>query len=1134
MKKLIMICFSLILATSTFAQIYKTSCLVSLPETKNMTVAECSWLPGLIQSKLEANFQDYLGFQIVADSSSEVKIKKLQAQSESDSRNQDDAIEIGKITSAKFALFSQIVKSNKGYSLISSYQDLTTGQKLASVVSKEYSLIDSLYGDTGAVDDITLKLADKLGIEISNLNKTRLSEGSLTFSIDENIQLSKQNQANYEAQKKRWTSELTKLNEINDLSSVLEKNKIEAEIALLDRKQEYEKKRQQELIEQKQKAEEDKSLDLERSIALKNQRDKISKEAAAKASEVRKVKMENQGVLGQINLIETKKRAYIEIREEIENRSFELYKQLLADRKTEEEKIRSKPYGTVELGSDDKPTAQALQRRENLVKASNENLTNKFLAEYDKLKEVSQTELLLTEIRNDQKKLNEKRTVSSMGGEFQVSYGKYEGSKNGWNAYLSLYSEGVELYTDTFVIDYSALSGKKAPDLATASETEFDEYNNTVDMYNSLLLRGDPVLYFEIDYNVTALGDEKPGEYSFNFITLRVINTISGKVVQTNSLNKVISRNMNPKYRYDIREKESLAAYIRSGKEVSNAAQNYISRRIKAQKEAEEARLRLEQAQNEWRKKYQEKVGLILKDIESNMVQIPGRYYSMLKTELTNKDYVYVWEHKYDSWASKRLDLPVEDPDLPVKCRWYNAIYFCNLLSKEAGYECVYSVDGETDVDRWNFDFRNDARITGKITQNLNANGFRLATCDEWQYAAKGGQDFPYSGSKNLKAVAWYKENSKGKLHLVAQKKPNAYGLYDMSGNADEWAWDYSKNWYYRCVGTFVEKRYVDSRIRLGGGYNDYADYLNINKKYSETAFGLNGIRLVRSTETVPESVFIEEERSLIEVEKREEEQRIKEEKAAADNLIFAEKKASELKNRAVTIVKDYIPELEKDMVIIEGKKKKYAVLKTEVTRKLYNLVFGKEKEDTSSDNYPAGIGLYDAVYFCNILSEAAGYEAVYAVNGERDIKKWAYLPEHMGSNGYIYGYTYTGNVTADPNANGFRLPVAEEWLFFAAGGENYKYAGSDNFEEVGWFIENSSSKIHPVGEKKPNGFGLYDMSGNFEEWVFEKDPKDSEQYYQYGGNYYSQGKDSDIKEWKRTSSATSTFTGLRLVRTVR
>ena len=168
------------------------------------------------------------------------------------------------------------------------------------------------------------------------------------------------------------------------------------------------------------------------------------------------------------------------------------------------------------------------------------------------------------------------------------------------------------------------------------------------------------------------------------------------------------------------------------------------------------------------------------------------------------------------------------------------------------------------------------------------------------------------------------------------------------------------------------------------------------------------------------------------------------------------------------------------------------------------------------------------------MVSGAAGYEAVYAVNGERDIKKWAYLPEEMGSNGYIYDYTYTGNVTADPNANGFRLPVAEEWLFFAAGGENYKYAGSDNFEEVGWFIENSSRKIHPVGEKKPNGFGLYDMSGNFKEWVFEKDPKDSEQYYQYGGHFYSHGKDSDIKKWQETSRATYSDAGLRLVRTVR
>lgn len=137
MKRITLFAFYFLVINLSFAQTSKTRCLVNLPETKNMTAAECSWLPGLIQSKLEANFQDYLGFQIVADSSSEVKIKKLQAQSESDSRNQDDAIEIGKITSAKFALFSQIVKSNKGYSLISSYQDLTTGQKLASVVSKE-------------------------------------------------------------------------------------------------------------------------------------------------------------------------------------------------------------------------------------------------------------------------------------------------------------------------------------------------------------------------------------------------------------------------------------------------------------------------------------------------------------------------------------------------------------------------------------------------------------------------------------------------------------------------------------------------------------------------------------------------------------------------------------------------------------------------------------------------------------------------------------------------------------------------------------------------------------------------------------------------------------------------------------
>ena len=78
-----------------------------------------------------------------------------------------------------------------------------------------------------------------------------------------------------------------------------------------------------------------------------------------------------------------------------------------------------------------------------------------------------------------------------------------------------------------------------------------------------------------------------------------------------------------------------------------------------------------------------------------------------------------------------------------------------------------------------------------------------------------------------------------------------------------------------------------------------------------------------------------------------------------------------------------------------------------------------------------------------------------------------------------------------------YRLPTEAKWEYAArSGGKNEEYAGGNNIDSVGWYDGNSGSKTHPVGQKQPNGLGIYDMSGNVWERVNDW----------YDGNYYKNG----------------------------
>lgn len=171
-----------------------------------------------------------------------------------------------------------------------------------------------------------------------------------------------------------------------------------------------------------------------------------------------------------------------------------------------------------------------------------------------------------------------------------------------------------------------------------------------------------------------------------------------------------------------------------------------------------------------------------------------------------------------------------------IEVTWYGAVEYCNWLSDQAGLTKVYTI------------------YIGAVDCDWDANGYRLPTEAEWEYAARGGnksRGYRYSGSNTIDEVAWHDGNSGDETHPVGQKRPNELGIHDMSGNVWEWCWDWYDSDYYSESPTNnpTGPSSGSYRVLRGGGWHSNAGYCraatrsHINPTIGSTYSGFRFLR---------------------------------------------------------------------------------------------------------------------------------------------------------------------------------------------------------------------------------------------------------------------------------------------------
>jgi len=342
----------------------------------------------------------------------------------------------------------------------------------------------------------------------------------------------------------------------------------------------------------------------------------------------------------------------------------------------------------------------------------------------------------------------------------------------------------------------------------------------------------------------------------------------------------------------------------------------------------------------------------------------------------------------------------------------------------------------------------NDAADFCRKLSEKTGKTVRLPAEAEWEYACRAGSKTKFcfgDADEGLGDYAWYRADSGTTFHPVGQKKPNAWGLFDMHGNVWEWCADWYGDYPKGAVTDPQGPASGGQRVLRGGSWFNYAGdcraaYRNWNGPWNRTE--ILGFRVVVSVPGSPAAAApVAAQPAPAPIQKAE--------VPAAKELDLGGGVTMKLALIPAGKFMMGSPDSEKGRRDTEGPQHEVTISKpfymgvTEVTQVQYEAVMGTNPSGFKGATNPVDtVSWNEAAEFCKKLSEKTRQTV--------------------------------------------RLPTEAEWEYACRAGSKTTFCFGDAEERLGdyaWYSANSGNMMHPVGQKKPNAWGFFDMHGNVWEW---------------------------------------------------